>query len=537
MRRVIVVLSLVLLGLPIGETAAASPLVEGQKGWDCRTMGNRTCSPGMRVAELAGILEGQPGWDCRTMGNGVCGSTLSSTDNLASVVLEPASVGTTERVNVSSDEEQANGPTPIEAVDVSRNGRFVAFLSQATNLVPGDTNGLPDLFVRDRLLGTTERVNVSSAGAQANGISGSGPTISSDGRFVAFASLASNLVEGDTNLHPDVFVHDRRLDTTRRISVGPLGIEANGASAEPDISENGQVIAFASNATNLTADEAVLHAADPVADASEIVVTGVLGDIAETDNFADVFVHDLGAGITERISVNDLGSPASGPDCDPELCPPAGQPYSDDPSISADGRYVAFESNAANLVVDVPLFPSVAPWPVDDNEAADIYVRDRLLRRTEWISVSESWSGGVNPAISGTGRYVAFGTENDDGVFLRDRSSDVIEQVDVDSDEDPSTTFSYRPSISDSGQNVAFASLAKLAPEDLSSRHDVYLRNRRAGTTTLESVNSAGVQANNGTATLVAVSGDGRAVLFLSGSTNLVDNDTNGLFDIFVHVH
>src|SRR5437867_3390116 len=149
-----------------------------------------------------------------------------------------AAAGTPERVSVDSAGNEGNGGSGGPAI--SADGRFVAFASYASNLVPGDTNGVADVFVHDRQTGITERVSVDSAGNEGNGGS-SGPAISADGRFVAFASSASNLVPGDTNGVADVFVHDRQTGTTERVSVDSLGNEGNGSSANPSISADGRV--------------------------------------------------------------------------------------------------------------------------------------------------------------------------------------------------------------------------------------------------------------------------------------------------------
>ena len=177
--------------------------------------------------------------------------------------------GTTERVSVSSGGAQGNGYSFDPAI--SADGRFVAFASDATNLVPGDTNSTADVFVRDRQTGTTRRVSVSSGGAQGNDVS-SDPAISADGRFVAFKSDATNLVPGDTNDSDDIFVHDRQTGTTRRVSVSSGGAQGNGDSLSPAISADGRFVAFESCATNL-----------------------VPGD---TNDAIDVFVHDRQTGTT-----------------------------------------------------------------------------------------------------------------------------------------------------------------------------------------------------------------------------------------------
>ena len=133
---------------------------------------------------------------------------------------------TTRRVSVSSTGAEGNDQSRDPAI--SSDGRYVAFGSDASNLVPGDTNESRDVFVRDRKLGTTRRVSVSSTETQGNSVSFGLPAISSDGRYVAFGSDASNLVPGDTNRSADVFVRDRKLGITRRVSVSSTETQGNG---------------------------------------------------------------------------------------------------------------------------------------------------------------------------------------------------------------------------------------------------------------------------------------------------------------------
>ena len=189
---------------------------------------------------------------------------------------------------------------------ISADGRFVAFSSDASNLVAGDTNGRGDIFVRDRLTGTTERLSLASDGTQANRLT----SISADGRFVTFSSSASNLVAGDTNRQADVFVHDRLTSTTERVSVASDGTQANGDSSFPSISADGRFVTFVSRASTLVA--------------------------GDTNSRDDVFVHDRQTGTTERVSVASDGT--------------QGNRNSRFSSISADGRFVKFDSAASNLV-------------------------------------------------------------------------------------------------------------------------------------------------------------------------------------------
>jgi Tol biopolymer transport system component len=156
-------------------------------------------------------------------------------------------------VSVSSSGDAGNGGS--FQPKISANGRYVTFVSEAPNLVPGDANGLQDVFVHDLKKGTTELISIAREGDGANGVS-SLPSISGDGRFVTYASDASNLVPDDTNGLQDVFVFDRRTDTTRRLSVAYDGEEANGFSSEPTISDNGRHVTFVSDASNLVPGDA-----------------------------------------------------------------------------------------------------------------------------------------------------------------------------------------------------------------------------------------------------------------------------------------
>ena len=244
---------------------------------------------------------------CSDASNLVPGDTNSYWD----VFVYDRQTGATTRVSVSSGGNQGTygGCCYFSGAVISADGRYVAFESGASNMVPGDTNGIPDIFVRDRQTGVTERVSVDSAGNQGNGYSW-WAAISADGRYVAFYSEASNLVPGDTNGAPDVFVRDRQTGTTTRVSVDSAGNQANGSSAKPAMSADGRYTGFSSSASNL-----------------------VPGD---TNAVPDIFVHDSQTGTTTRVSVDSAGNQAN--------------QSSEDPAISADGRYVAFSSSAWNLV-------------------------------------------------------------------------------------------------------------------------------------------------------------------------------------------
>jgi Tol biopolymer transport system component len=221
-----------------------------------------------------------------------------------------------DRVSVSSGGVQGNNDSMHPSI--SADGRYVAFVSSANNLVASDTNNGPDIFVRDRQSNTTIRASVSNTGAQATGTSGSAkPEISANGQFVAFFSFAANLVTGDGNGTPDVFVRDLVNLTTGRVSVatgGTEGLNGDTNTDRPSISDDGRYVAFASTMTNLVA--------------------------GDTNNARDIFRHDRQTGTTIRVSVSTAGAETPN------------QQDSNSPSISADGRYVAFDSFATNLVTD-----------------------------------------------------------------------------------------------------------------------------------------------------------------------------------------
>jgi Tol biopolymer transport system component len=306
------------------------------------------------------------------------------TNGAGDVFLRDRQSGATERVSVSSGGVQGNSYSGVSGVSISADGRYVAFHSAATNLVPGDTNGGDDVFLRDRLSGTTERMSIDSGGVQGNS-SSYFPSISADGRYVAFQSFAGNLVPGDTNVVGDVFLRDRQTSTTERVSISSVGVQGNFASDSSAISADGRYVAFASTATNL-----------------------VSGD---TNGVSDVFLRDRLSGTTERVSVSLYGYQGNG------------SSYA--PSISADGLNVAFLSSATNLVLG------------DTNGFIDAFVRDRGGVTTDRVSVS---SGGVqgngeshDPSISADGRYVAFDsgaaffvpgdTNGAIDIFVRDRDA------------------------------------------------------------------------------------------------------------------
>ena len=428
-----------------------------------------------------------------------------------------ASPSATVRVSVDSAGNEANELTWGYPV-ISGDGRYVAFSSAASNLVSGDTNEASDVFVHDRQTGTTERVSVDSAGNESTKWYSSGSTvdISGDGRYVAFESDAPNLVPGDTNNAEDVFIHDRQTGATARVSVDSAGSEGNGWSQHPSISGDGRYVAFSSGASNL-----------------------VPGD---TKRGIDIFVHDRQTGINERVSVDSSGNEWNGTET-----------WRID--ISADGRYVTFDSDASNLVPgDTNLCPdSYDPYNRPPHNCHDIFVHDRLTGATERVSVDSTGNQGnqhsYKPAISGDGRYIAFGSDAsnlvpDDtngtrDIFWHDRQTGTTTRLSVDSDGNEGYGPSDDPAVSVDGRYVAFSSLSSLVEGDSNtcdsyySCPDVYVHDRRTGTTGRVSVASDGDEGND-LSQYPSISADGHYVAFHSRASNLVPFDTNGTWDVFL---
>jgi len=242
----------------------------------------------------------------------------------------PVSAQVTQRVSVATDGTQGNSFSG-HRLSISADGRYVVFPSLANNLVSGDTNGVNDIFVRDRQNGTTERVSIDSAGLQGNSNSDT-PSISADGRYVAFESFATNLVTGDTNDVWDVFVHDRLTGTTERVSVSTVGAQGNGGSLTPSMSTDGRCVCILSAASNL-----------------------VPGD---TNNFPDIFVRDRAYAPLTSL-------------CDPGVagviaCPcsnqPAGSGQGCDNSAATGGAILS-ASGIAYLSIDSLVFTTSGEKP------------------------------------------------------------------------------------------------------------------------------------------------------------------------------
>ena len=396
----------------------------------------------------------------------------------------------TTRVSVAANGSEANGPSYFGTV--SANGRFVVFSSDATNLVPGDTNGKTDVFRKDLVTGEILRISVNDDGVQANGRSfASG--VSRDGRLVLFWSHATNLVANDSNGFEDVFLYDVALRTPIRLSFGQGFIQTNGGNRFPSMSDDGRWVAYQSYATN--------------------VVPG------DTNDREDIYLLDRRSQHITRIA-----QPADDQSDGDNIAP----------QLSANGRHLAFESSSTNLV------------PGDANDAIDAFVLDVTRGTLARASVSDAGSEGNqqsrSPIVSNNGRWVLFLSAADNLVpgdtnqtsdsFVRDLRRGETRRVSVASDGSEGNHGGSRGTFDRTGRYVAFGSFASnFVPGDTNAAADVFVRDLAQGTTVRVTRAHDGGQTNGNSQAYAFV--DGRTLLVTSVASNLVPADGNGTDDLF----
>ncbi|MDF1499604.1 MAG: PKD domain-containing protein [Anaerolineales bacterium] len=417
----------------------------------------------------------------------------------ASLLVQGAFAGSavTERVSISS--EGVEGDHDSIAPSVSADGRYIVFASKASNLIPDDLNSHQDIFLHDWATGITERISTGREGTDPNG-SSAFPSISADGNFVVFSSAASNLVSGDTNGVEDVFLYDRTTGETERISLTASSGQSNGASYEPVVSEGGRYVAFVSMATNL--------------------YPGASHGVEE------IYYFDR-----TNLKLRWLSGPSG-------LDPANDSSY--ELSMSADGAWVVFSSNKSNLV------------PNDTNGVRDIFLWNKALDSLERVNLSHAGldanRSSYHPSVSDDGRFIAFRSfannlilsqvENySNDIFRRDRLSGSTERVNVPYDgEDIFGSNSGEPVISADGRFVAFRSdMSNLVTGDTNNSHDVFVRDMQ-GSVSRISESSSSVEASEGSFG-PAINSGGSVVVFYSDAANLdlIREDNNGLRDVFSH--
>jgi len=376
---------------------------------------------------------------------------------------------------------------------ISGSGNFVTFTSRAENLVPGDTNGVADIFVRDLLAGTLDLVSRSSDGSPGNWASEQ-PSISNDGRYVVFISKATNFDPRFVVRH--IYLHDRRTRRTIPISKAADGAPANGVSGNPSITGDGNYVVFYSWADNLVPDD--------------------------TNGQTDTFVYDVRLDVTERVSISSSGSQSDS----------ASHPAWFHGSISGDGRFVAFVSSATNLVLG------------DTPGTRDAFLHDR--RTGETFRLSEGPDGvrfagaSRNAVISADGTVAGIVQEwpairsEDAGIGVSNPNADIIVldlrsgQQEVISSPEPTPGILYKDmvSLSGDGRYVAYATRATFQTLiDNKGSENVYLYDRELGETTLVNVSNEGLPAVGGESGLPSLSWDGRRIAFASSSPTLSRDD------------
>jgi Tol biopolymer transport system component len=411
---------------------------------------------------------------------------------LAAVFALPAFAATT---RLSETAAGVGGDAASFSVKISDDGRFAVFQSTASNLVAGDLNAVNDVFLKDTQTGAISCM--SCVGTTFGDGASTTPAISADGRFVTFASAATNLVAGDSNTVIDVFVRDVAAGTLELVSraATSTGAIGNGASGQPRLSANGQFVAFGSTATNLVA--------------------------GDSNAQADIFLRDRTAGTVTRISVATGGAQASG-----------GVGGATNVAMSSDARYFVFVSGQQTLSAG------------DTNTLADAFFHDRIAVTTERLSTTAGTTGScLDPAISGDGSLLAFSSSFTDLVtgdtnaardtFFRARTGTALTRITLGATQ--ANGALEVPSINNNGSAIAFQSDAtNLVTGDTNTRTDVFTYAVSNGAIERISLDTAGVEATGGASTFPWFAGNGSAVAYSSGATNLVPNDTNATVDTFL---
>jgi Tol biopolymer transport system component len=407
-----------------------------------------------------------------------------------------AAPGDTEAVSVRTGSEVWVASSALDlGRAVSTDGRYVVFTSGIDSLAPGGGNGWSDVYLRDRVLGTTVRVSVDATGREGDGDSGGG-SISGDGRFIAYATRARNLLPAGTSTESGLLVHDRVTGATTSVDNDPDGNAFSGGAVQPAISVDGRFVAF-------TAYESM----DP---------DGLYPP-------AQVYLHDRTTGETELVSVAMRGGP--------------GNDQSEMPQVSADGRYVAFTSVASDLVGG------------DTNAVDDVFLRDRVAHTTVRMSRSVAGYQGNRlssyPQITPDGRYVTFTSLADNlvpddrnfasDIFVRDRLAGTLERVSVNAQGIEANAGSWYSSISDDGRHVAFSSQAfNLDTADLDYFYDVFAKDRQTGQVERANLAPDGQRfMGDWYPSLSSISGDGKFVAFDSYANTTIGS----ISQVYVFIH
>ncbi|MBT2467898.1 hypothetical protein J7E97_08420 [Streptomyces sp. ISL-66] len=411
----------------------------------------------------------------------------------------PATTDDTLLVSVGMGGQPANGPS--ERASISGDGRLVVFASHASNLVRGDRNDCSDVFLRDVNRGTTTRVNEGLRGAESNGCTGIDPIISANGRYVVYSADSTNLVSGGTDGKSHIFRTDLETGRTVLASAAANGAQGNGDSMRPTITADGRYVAFATSADNL-----------------------IPGDTPAS--VWDTVVRDMTTGAVVRTSRAADGTP--------------GDAASDGTQISADGKFVTFFSNAANLTQG------------DNNHKVDEFLHELATGRTTRLSVSpegvESDQITIGGTISDDNRYTVLNSHatnltaqspatGQNHTYLQDLQTGELRLIDKGADGVPAPGGTFWASITGDALHIPMSSSgANLVAADTNNVRDIFVADLPGGELRRESVSSTGEQ-GNAASYFPEADQDASHVVFTSYASNLTAGDTNGQPDIFVRRH
>ncbi|HZS62006.1 MAG TPA: hypothetical protein VFA43_22230 [Gemmatimonadaceae bacterium] len=457
-------------------------------------------------------------------------------------------------VSVNADATHGGNLDSI-AQGMTPDGRFVLFDSSATDLAPNDINGYQDVFVRDLVSGTTTLVSVNRAGSGTGDSESAGIAISANGRFVLFESFAIDLVDVRSKRRLNVFVRDLKAGTTSLVSVNRAGTAAaRGLSGGLALSPSGRFAVFISNSTNLTRNDKDdlfdLFVRDTKAQKTALVSVELTDKPSErlrsipdqdgrfvlfngaghytpygTPGGGGIYVRDLRTATTTLVTLDREGTAGA-------------NGYSDAVAMTPNGRFVLFDSQASDLVKN------------DSGFGFDAFVRDVTKETATLVSVNRTGTGPANGesnarGISSGGRFVVFGSratdlvDNDSNespdVYVRDMATSITSLVSVNLSGTSSGVLALPQAISSNGRFVLFGSWANdLVPVDGNTNFDVFVRDLRSQTTTLVTMNRMGAGGANHSSGPVAISRNGRFVLFNSYATDLIATDTTPAQNVFV---
>lgn len=451
----------------------------------------------LRIAAGANLnFEAATGHDVNIRVTDSTGNTYTKTFTIqvTDVSLQP-SPGNIQLVSADNDGQPANAEslsTFSIAQSISADGRYVTFWSLAGNLIAGDTNFVPDIFVKDLQTGQITRVSTTSSGVGVT-LDSYGPSISADGRNVAFASFSGDLAPDDSNGLSDIYVKNLDTGAITQVSTGIGEAQSNGGSFNSAISGNAAYVAFVSDASNLVA--------------------------GDTNGAADFFIHNIQAGTTTRIGGSGGASWLN-----------AESPYI---SVCGNGRFVTFDSLATDIVAG------------DTNGTSDVFVFDQEANTVKLVSERLDGVQGTNvnnvTTISGNGRYVAFNSHSDNlgasvndhpNIFVKDLQTGVLLIATTVAGGAPVNGRSNWVSISGDGRFVAFESEASnLVAGDTNGAADIFVRDIQTGQIVRISVDQSGNQ-GNGASLKPSISADGQYVTFGTAATNLTPGDSNGAMDV-----